>query len=321
MLETISHIGEISALAAAFFWSFTAIFFSEAGKQIGSYKVNKIRLLFAVAIYMLILTFRTGSPIPLGLNFAQIGWLSISGIVGLSIGDAFGFKSLVMIGPRLTTLFFCAVPVVTTLIAWIFLGEALHIVDLLGIAITVGGVSWVVLERDFEGKKNPHALHSDHPDHGSKAKGFALAMAAAFCQALGLILSKKGMMFAGGTVEPMQASLVRMLAGASGIWLYAIVRGEALDTLKSLKQIKPMILTFFGAIFGPFLGVWSALVALAHTSAGIAATLNSTAPILILPTVILYYKEHVSIRAAIGALIAVVGVTLLFLGDEIFGLR
>jgi drug/metabolite transporter (DMT)-like permease len=320
MFDTISHIGEISALAAALFWSFTAIFFSEAGRKIGSYRVNKIRLLFAVAIYMLILTCTTGSPVPLGLNWSQIWWLSISGVVGLSIGDAAGFKALVMIGPRLTTLTFCTVPVVTTLVAWVFLGEQLHIVDLLGITVTVGGVVWVVRERQYQAD-NRFDLHDSHPDRGSMARGLTLAIIASICQALGLILSKQGMMHAGGTVDPMQASLVRMLAGGGGIWLYAIVRGEALDTLNSLKQGKAMLLTLGGAIFGPFLGVWSSLLALAHTSAGIAATLNSTAPILILPTVILYYKEHVSIRAAIGALIAVIGVTLLFLGDEIFGLQ
>ena len=320
MFDSIAHIGEISALAAAFFWSFTAIFFSEAGRIIGSYRVNKLRLLFAIAIYMLILTVRTGSPVPLGLNLTQIGWLSISGIVGLSIGDAAGFKALVMIGPRLTTLTFCAVPVVTTLVAWIFLGEQLHIVDLLGIAVTLGGVVWVVREREFQ-SDNRFDLHDSHPDRGTKTRGLTLAIIASICQALGLILSKQGMIYSGATVDPMQASLVRMFAGTGGIWLYAIVRGEAVDTLKSIKQGKAMMLTLGGAIFGPFLGVWSSLVALAHTSAGIAATLNSTAPILILPTVILYYKEHVSIRAAIGAIIAVVGVTLLFLGDEIFGLQ
>lgn len=320
MNSPIPHLGEISALAAAFFWSFTAIFFSEAGRIIGSYRVNKIRLLFAITIYMTILTITTGSPVPLGLNLTQIGWLSISGIVGLSIGDAAGFKALVMIGPRLTTLTFCAVPVVTTLVAWIFLGERLHIFDLLGIVVTLGGVVWVVMERQFKAD-NRFGLHDDHPDRGSKARGLALAFFASVCQALGLILSKQGMMYAGSTVDPMQASLVRMFAGAAGIWGYAIVRGEAADTLKSLKKGKAMLLTLGGAIFGPFLGVWSSLVALAHTSAGIAATLNSTAPILILPTVILYYKEHVSLRAAIGAVLAVIGVTILFLGDEIFGLR
>jgi drug/metabolite transporter (DMT)-like permease len=320
MNSPIPHLGEISALAAAFFWSFTAIFFSEAGRIIGSYRVNKIRLLFAIVIYMVILTITTGSPVPLGLNLSQIGWLSISGIIGLAIGDAAGFKALVMIGPRLTTLTFCAVPVVTTLVAWIFLGERLHIVDLLGIVVTVGGVAWVVMERQFKAD-NRFALHDDHPDRGSQARGLALAIFASVCQALGLILSKQGMMYAGSTVDPMQASLVRMFAGAASIWGYAVVRGEAVDTLKSLKQGKAMLLTLGGAIFGPFLGVWSSLVALAHTSAGIAATLNSTAPILILPTVILYYKEHVSLRAAIGAIVAVIGVTLLFLGDEIFGLR
>lgn len=320
MNSPIPHLGEISALAAAFFWSFTAIFFSEAGRIIGSYRVNKIRLLFAIVIYMAILTITTGSPVPLGLNLTQIGWLSISGIVGLAIGDAAGFKALVMIGPRLTTLTFCAVPVVTTLVAWIFLGERLHIVDLLGIVVTLAGVAWVVMERQFKAD-NRFGLHDDHPDRGSQARGLALAIFASVCQALGLILSKQGMMYAGSTVDPMQASLVRMFAGAASIWGYAVVRGEAMDTLKSLRQGKAMLLTLGGAVFGPFLGVWSSLVALAHTSAGIAATLNSTAPILILPTVILYYKEHVSLRAAIGAIVAVIGVTLLFLGDEIFGLR
>ena len=320
MNSSIPHLGEISALAAAFFWSFTAVFFSEAGRIIGSYRVNKIRLLFAIVIYMAILTITTGSPVPLGLNLTQIFWLSVSGIIGLSIGDAAGFKALVMIGPRLTTLLFCTVPIVTTLVAWVFLGEKLHIVDLLGVAITIAGVSWVVMERRFQAD-NRFALHEDHPDRGTLARGVFLATVASICQALGLVLSKQGMMYAGSTVDPMQASMVRMFAGAAGIWGYAVIRGEAVDTLRSLRQGKAMLFTLGGATFGPFLGVWSSLVALAHTSAGIAATLNSTSPILILPTVILYYKERVSLRALVGAVIAVIGVTILFLGDEVFGIR
>jgi drug/metabolite transporter (DMT)-like permease len=320
MNSSTPHLGEISALAAALFWSFTAVFFSEAGRIIGSYRVNKIRLLFAITIYMVILTITTGHPIPLGLNWAQIGWLSISGIVGLSIGDAAGFKALVMIGPRLATLLFCTVPIFTTVIAWIFLGEKLQFVDLLGVVITLSGVSWVVMERRYQ-SDNRFALHKDHPDHGSMARGITLVTIASLCQAGGLILSKQGMMYSGSVVDPMQASFVRMLAGGAVIWIWAIVRGDSRETVQSMRNGKAMLLTLGGAVFGPFLGVWSSLVALAHTSAGIAATLNSTSPILILPTVILYYKERVSPRAAIGALIAVIGVTLLFLGDEIFGLR
>jgi drug/metabolite transporter (DMT)-like permease len=320
MDASIPHLGEISALAAAFFWSFTAVFFSEAGRMIGSYRVNKIRLIFAVVIYMIVLTITTGHPIPTGLNMAQIGWLSLSGLIGLVIGDSAGFKALVMIGPRLTTLLFCTVPIVTTLVAWVFLGEKLHIVDLLGVAITIAGVSWVVMERRYQ-QTNHFGLHADHPDCGTLARGVMLASIASVCQALGLVLSKQGMMFSGSTVDPMQASLVRMIAAVVVIWGWALFRGEVKGALDAAKNGKAMLLTLGGATFGPFLGVWSSLVALAHTSAGIAATLNSTSPILILPTVILYYKERVSVRAIVGAIIAVIGVTILFLGDETFGLR
>ncbi|MBI5265734.1 MAG: DMT family transporter, partial [candidate division Zixibacteria bacterium] len=311
---------EISALAAAFFWSFTAIFFSEAGRIIGSYRVNKIRLIFAVVIYMIILTITTGRPIPTDLNLSQIGWLSVSGLIGLVIGDAAGFKALVMIGPRLTTLLFCTVPIITTLVAWVFLGEKLHIVDLLGVAITIGGVSWVVMERRYQ-QHNHFGLHEDHPDRGTLARGVFLATIASICQAVGLVLSKQGMMFAGSIVDPMQASLVRMIAAVVAIWGWALFRGEIRGAIEAATNGRAMLFTLGGALFGPFLGVWSALVALAHTSAGIAATLNSTSPILILPTIVMYYKERVSLRAILGAIIAVVGVTILFLGDEIFGLR
>jgi drug/metabolite transporter (DMT)-like permease len=319
MDTSIPHLGEISALAAAFFWSFTAVFFSEAGRIIGSYRVNKIRLVFAVVIYMIVLTITTGHPIPTGLNILQIFWLSLSGLIGLVIGDSAGFKALVMIGPRLTTLLFCTVPIITTLVAWVFLGEKLQVVDIVGIAITIGGVAWVVLERGYQ-SSNRFDLHDDHPDRGTLTRGIVLVSIASVGQALGLVLSKQGMIHAGPPVDPMQASFVRMASAVIIIWGWALIRGEARGAFEAARHGKAMFFTFGGAVFGPFLGVWSSLVALAHTSAGIAATLNSTSPILILPTVILYYKEHVSPRAAIGAAIAVIGVTLLFLGDEIFGL-
>jgi drug/metabolite transporter (DMT)-like permease len=55
------------------------------------------------------------------------------------------------------------------------------------------------------------------------------------------------------------------------------------------------------------------LVALAYIATGIAATLNSLTPVLVIPIVVLYYKEKVSVRAMLGAIVAVAGVAVLFL--------
>jgi len=313
------YAGEFSALATAICWSFTAIFFSEAGRRIGSFRVNAIRLLFAVAIYSIVLLLTGGRLFPVDLNRDQLFYLALSGLIGLVIGDGCGFKALVMIGPRLTTLLWGMAPIMATIIAWAFLGERLHPVHMTGIAITVGGVSWVVAERRFK-SHNHFNLGADHPDSGTLVKGVLLGLMAAFGQAAGLVLSKHAMLNAGGTIDPLPASFLRMLSSAIMIWLFAALRGKLVDTLRGFRNGSAMLCTVGGAVFGPFLGVWTSLIAVVYIPAGIAATLNATTPIWIIPNVIVYYKEKVSLRAIFGAVLAVSGVAILFLADEILGL-
>lgn len=315
------YTGELAALATAICWSFTAIFFSESGRRIGSFRVNAIRLLFAVAMYIAILYFSTGQIFPDHLNRVQVFYLALSGLIGLVIGDGCGFKALVMIGPRLTTLLWGTAPIMATIVAWAFLGEKLAWLHLLGIAVTVGGVSWVVAERRFKnGNHNQFNLQKDHPDAGTLTKGVVLGTLAALGQATGLILSKHAMLNCGEQLDPLPASFLRMLSSAIMIWLFAALRGKVRETLQGFRDRQAMTFAIGGAIFGPILGVWSSLVAVALIPAGIAATLNATTPVWIIPNVVLYYKEKVSPRAVIGAILAVIGVALLFVTDELLGL-
>jgi drug/metabolite transporter (DMT)-like permease len=55
------------------------------------------------------------------------------------------------------------------------------------------------------------------------------------------------------------------------------------------------------------------MVAIANAKIGIASTLMSTMPVIMLPIVKYYYKESLSWRAIAGAFIAVAGVAILFL--------
>jgi drug/metabolite transporter (DMT)-like permease len=306
------YAGELAALSTALLWSFTAVCFSEAGKQIGSFQVNKIRLVFAVLIYTLVLTLTTGLPWPSGINAHQVFWLALSGVVGLVFGDGCGFKALVMIGPRLMTLVSASAPVVATLVAWFFLGEKLSMLEITGIAVTVGGITWVVSERKYA---NGNKVHQTHPDAGTLAMGVLLAFGAAVGQAVGLVLSKYGMLEAGGKVPPLQASYIRMVAALAVIWTISAIRGKLGDTMRSMKNGRALAFSGAGAVFGPFLGVWMSLVAVSMISTGVAATLNATTPVLIIPTVMLYYREKVTIRAAMGALVAVIGIAMLFWGS------
>ena len=308
------YIGESAALATALLWAFTSIFFAEAGKRIGSFQVNLIRLVMAVGIYSLVLLIWDGRLFPEDLNSSQLGWLAASGLVGLLLGDGCGFKALVMIGPRLTSLLYASAPIWTTIIAWVFLGEELGWIDLVGISLTVSGIVLVVLERQSRNAEI-NGMKQGHPDSGSMTKGVLLGITAAVGQAIGLVMAKQGMFFAGGTIEPMSASYIRMVVALVAIGGLAIARGNHAGLMAAFRDRKGLGLCGGGAIVGPFLGVWLSLVAVKYISTGIAATLNSLTPIMILPLVTLFYREKVTPRATIGALIAVTGIAILFLGS------
>jgi hypothetical protein len=67
-----------------------------------------------------------------------------------------------------------------------------------------------------------------------------------------------------------------------------------------------------GAFFGPFIGVGMSLVAVKYAPVGVAATIMAIVPVLIIPFVIVLYRERISPRAILGAVLAVAGVALLF---------
>jgi drug/metabolite transporter (DMT)-like permease len=73
-----------------------------------------------------------------------------------------------------------------------------------------------------------------------------------------------------------------------------------------------ILLSLCGAVAGPFLGVWLSLIACDRAPLGVAQTLLSLSPVFILPATAIIHGERISLRAAIGALLAVGGAAVLF---------
>ncbi len=300
-----NYTGEIAALMTAFLWSFTSIFFTLAGRLIGSYWVNKFRMPLAVLFLSITMFFTTGHFLPGDVSSHAFLYLTASGIIGLALGDTCLFRAFVILGTRLTLLVFTVSPIIAAVTAWIILGEKLGLMAILGIGITVAGVAWVTAERGKKEEKNNYA------DQGSKLTGILLALGGAAGQAIGLVLAKSGM---SDGVDPLPATFIRMITAAAAIWIFSIFRGDLKKTLGKLKNSRALWFALGGTICGPFLGVWLSLVAVNNTEAGIAAAIMAIVPVMVIPLVIIVYKEKVTIRALIGAIIAAGGVALLFLG-------
>jgi len=299
-MPDIPYTGEIAALATACCWTVTSMAFEAAGKRIGSLPVNFIRLVLALGFLSVFGAVTRGLPLPTDATPRAWGWLALSGVIGFAVGDLCLFRAFVVVGARLAMLMMSLVPPITALIGLAVLGEQLGPLDLLGMGLTVGGVAWVVLER----KKALDGSGSRPP-----ASGILLGLGGAVGQAVGLVLSKHGM----GDYDPFAATQIRVIAGIVGFAVIFTAAGIWPRVVEALRNRAAMARTALGAVFGPFLGVSLSLLAVKHTEAGVAATIMAIVPVLIIAPSALLFKQPVTARAVLGAVIAVGGVAVLFL--------
>lgn len=288
----------MAALGTAACWSVGSLLFAYVAERAGPFALNQFRLTVASLVFILVLLV-TGlvHSLPV-MGSPSVGWLALSGVVGLVVGDAGFFGALSRLGPRVTTLLSALTPPITAVLAWVFLQEKLGLLGVAGMILTLAGIAWVVLDRPVATMPAGHRL-----------QGVLLGILAAVCQAAGLILARRGM---GDDMDPLVAVAIRMVAAAGTIWVVALAlrRPGALSTI--LKDPGVRLAACGATLLGPLLGVWLSLVAVRHAGTAVAATLMSTVPILILPLIVLVRKEHVGGRAVLGAVLAVAGVALMF---------
>ena len=296
-----TYTGELAALATSLFFSFGSIFFTLAGRRVGSMVVNRTRLVVAVALLSVTHWVMFGIPLPLHAEPERWLWLGLSGIVGLVLGDIFLFRAFVSIGPRLSMLMMSLAPVIATIQAWIFLSETMSTGQMVGILITLGGITWVVMERNGNNNKR----NRDY------ARGILYGLGGAIGQATGLVLAKNGLF---GAFSPISGNIIRMITAAVALWMMTFIQREAGKTLRTLAEdCRGVSFTIAGAIAGPFLGVSFSLLALQRTEVGVASTLMALPPLFLLPLSYVIFKERFGWGAIAGTFLAVFGVAILFL--------
>ncbi len=295
------YLGEIAALLTSVFFSFTAVIFAQASRNVGSLVTNRMRLVIALIYLMFINLILFSQPLPVGAGIERWVWLSLSGIIGLALGDMFLFRTYEHIGPRLGMLLMSLAPVIGALLAWLFFGETLRPGQIAGIALTLSGIAWVVGTRPSENSSQPRV----------GGRGLLFGVLAATGQAVGLVLSKQGMT---GDFSPFAGNAIRMLAAMAVFWLMTFAQRQGRETVEAVRHNRPAFrLIAVGAFIGPVLGVSASLLAVQHAEIGVASTLMSLPPVILLPISYFAYGERFGWQTVAGTLVAIAGVALLFL--------
>jgi drug/metabolite transporter (DMT)-like permease len=315
-------LGELSALAAGFIWTFTSLIFTDAGRISSPVAVNTFKVLAATAFVSAALVVTAGVPYGRGVAGNDALLLVASGILGLAIGDSLLFKSWQTLGTRRALIVFSLSPVMSAAGDVIYFGDRPGPGTAAGMTLTLGGVIWVITERRggapslsrLASAASRHAIPSG-PGTGAArlpvmraAEGIALALGAAAGNAAGALLARSALQ----RVDVVPATQIRLAAAA--LWLLVFAGwGRMRSWWRDIRRFGLVTRLTIASLMGPFCGVLAMGFALSRTSAGIALTLGALTPIWLLPVGAWLQHDRPSPREATGAAVAIAGVAVLLL--------
>jgi drug/metabolite transporter (DMT)-like permease len=296
------HYYDFLALGAATCWAASAVISAEPAKHLGAIAFVRWRMFFVALLLWSIAVFASRFP-PLGMD--TWGLMALSGLVGIFLGDTTLFAAMNRLGPRRSGVLFATHALFTALLGYLFLNERLGAQVYLGAAITVAGVMVAVAWGQHKSAAHPW------DSSPNTLSGIALALTAAFAQALGALIAKPAMDLSGG-FDPVLASAVRVTVALLALVLVGFIsprfgRAQQPPTRHVLFQ------TAVSGWVGMGLGVGLLLWSLREGPVGSAGVLSALSPVIILQLLWLKFGRAPASGAWIGAILAIAGVALVLL--------
>ena len=286
---------ELAALSAAGCWALASLVAHGPARELGGFSFNRVRSVI-VTLMLAGLSLATGSWTDLTRD--HLWALVLSGFIGMFVGDTALFAGLRRIGPRRMGVLFATSAPMTAVLGYVFLDEILSWNDLLGCALVIIGVLLAVLFGSA-GQVDSRFEATD----GSLMTGILIALLAALCQALGIIVAKPAME---SGIDPVAAATLRVGTAAMCLLIGAqlpIARFKPLSPVRGDHVLRITISGFLGMA----LGMTLLLYALEAGDAAVVVTLSSTAPVVILPLLWIRTGERPAAIAWLGAALVVAG--------------
>ena len=295
-------IGELAALGAALSWTVSALLYKKALERTKPVSANIIRLSCTSGV-LLVFLLVIGKFWVLWDLPVQIAVLAIvSGLVGLGLGDTLYLVSLRMVGVARAVPLTCTYPLFNLLWAVFLVGEPLTLSAVLGAVVIVLGIWLLSYEKEsiVQGVRRSVLL-----------KGVVAALITAVLWSVSITMMNLAVQEAPDLDHALVINTVRAAAVGGVLLAFSPVLDRKLDFLRVDRRTTAALVA--GGIVALGLGWFFLTYSFVEILETRAVPISSTTPLFSTLAGIALFHEKITAKTALGSVIIVVGVFLIFL--------
>jgi len=273
--------GHLAALSAALSWTLASGLWRSLSNKGSALALNAWKNGLASLIFLPVL-----STLPWQDNSTAVGWLLLSGVVGIAAGDSFYLAALRRLGTRRTLTVEALGPVLASVGSVLLMDEGLGLETWIGAAMVTTAVALVAAPSSGLGRD---------------ATGLLLALLAVLCGLGGAFLARE--VLTSTSLTPLQTASVRLCGGC--LALLPLYRPSTQSRRNwSRDEVAKVALA---TLLGTNAGILLQQMVLQTMAVGPAVTLMSTAPVMAL-VIGRFEGDPIQPRGVAAAMLAVGGV-------------
>ncbi len=300
LLATIPYLGETLSLVTAIAWALAIIMFKKSGETVHPIGLNLSKDFLAVVLFIPTI-YLFGEDLFRPAPARDYLILFISGGLGIGVADTLLFICLNRIGAGLTAIVECLYSPFVIVLSFLFLGETLSLVQIVGAILILSAVFIATYRRE------PGSV-----DRKGLVVGVLLGALSLFLTAVGVILVKPVL----DRSPLLWVTEMRLLSGVLVLVLVLVFHARRRPIIKSILGAQNRTITIFGSFMGGYIAMLLWLAGMKYTQVSTASVLNQTTNVFIFVFAAIFLKERITTSRAIGILVAVIGALLVTFGKN-----
>lgn len=294
-------IGELAALGAAICWTISAVLYKEALLRTKPIPANIVRLVGTSMVLLAFLAVIGKFGVLMSLSTYAVVLACASGVIGLGFGDTLYMVSLKLIGVARAVPITCIYPLFNLLWAIFLIGEPVTLPAVLGALTIIFGIRLLSQEKEKNTTKIQKRIF---------VKGVASAFATAMIWSVSITMINMAVKETPDLDHALAVNTIRVAAIAVSLLASAPITDRDFGFLKMDR--KTLAALVFGGIVALGLGWFFLTFSFVNTLESRAVPISSTTPLFSTLSGIIFLHERVTAKNALGSMIIVVGIFLIF---------